>query len=198
MEVSFYGRENAALTEQLCMELAGIFNWSLDGLQRLRERGRFEQPAVSADAIQRMEDLASPIGAFIRDRCRLGHDESVECETLYTAYRHWCDEKGQRAVSDATFGRDLHAARPETRRFRPGTTGPRPHHYAGISVATSWDVRDVNPEEDHHVPDVLGREHRYSGNGSDDNSNKGTPHPDYGYDEFSPIRKKVADPAKPK
>jgi putative DNA primase/helicase len=61
---SFYGHENPALTEELCRELPGIFNWSLDGLQSLRARGRFEQPISSADAIREMEDLASPVGAF--------------------------------------------------------------------------------------------------------------------------------------
>ena len=35
---SFLGRENPALTQELCEELPGIFNWALDGLQRLRAR----------------------------------------------------------------------------------------------------------------------------------------------------------------
>jgi putative DNA primase/helicase len=56
---SFYGQENTSLTEELCRELPGIFNWSLDGLHRLRERGSFVQPRSSSDAIREMEDLAS-------------------------------------------------------------------------------------------------------------------------------------------
>jgi putative DNA primase/helicase len=37
---SFYDQEKPELTDELCGELPGIFNWSLDGLQRLRARAR--------------------------------------------------------------------------------------------------------------------------------------------------------------
>jgi putative DNA primase/helicase len=66
---SFLGRENPALTDELLAEAPGIFNWCLDGLDRLNARGYFEQPAVSRAAMQRLEDLASPVSAFVRDRC---------------------------------------------------------------------------------------------------------------------------------
>jgi putative DNA primase/helicase len=114
---SFYGRENPTLTEELCKELPGIFNWSLDGLQSLRARGRFVQPESSQDAIQELEDLASPVGAFIRDRCLLGPSRTVEAGVLYKAYRQWCEDHGRGAVNRALFGRDLRAIRP--RRWRP-------------------------------------------------------------------------------
>lgn len=68
---SFYGKENPTLTDELCSELPAIFNWALDGLQKLRARARFEQPAASKVAIK-LEDLASPVGAFIREMCKLG------------------------------------------------------------------------------------------------------------------------------
>jgi putative DNA primase/helicase len=64
LEHSFYDKEQGDLTEELCQGLPGTLNWSLDGLARLRERGRFRQPQSSKDAIQELEDLASPIGAF--------------------------------------------------------------------------------------------------------------------------------------
>src|SRR3954462_14919883 len=38
---------------------------------RLRESGCFVQPASSRDAIEDLEALASPVMAFVRDRCTL-------------------------------------------------------------------------------------------------------------------------------
>ena len=41
---SFYGREDPDLTAKLQAELSSILLWAVAGWQRLRERGRFEQP----------------------------------------------------------------------------------------------------------------------------------------------------------
>ena len=116
---SFYGKENPALTAELCAELPGIFNWSLDGLERLRSRGRFEQPAASQDAIRELEDLGSPAGAFVRDECLIGAEHTVPFDGLYKVWRAWCEEHGRRAGSAQVFGRDLRAAFPAVKKTRP-------------------------------------------------------------------------------
>ena len=68
---SFYGKEDLNLKDRLHAELPGILNWSIEGWKRLRERGHFKQPKSSRDLVQELEDLASPISAFIRDCCDL-------------------------------------------------------------------------------------------------------------------------------
>ena len=142
LDKSFYGQENPALTEELCTELPGIFNWSLDGLQKLRARGRFEQPTSSADAIREMEDLASPVGAFLRDKCRFRHDLEIAVEALYKAYRQWCEDNGRPASNSATFGRDLRAAKPGLKvvRHRPS----RDRYYDGVDLGTLWTDDEVS------------------------------------------------------
>ena len=134
LEKSFYNRENPKLTEELTEELPAIFNWSLDGLQRLRGRGRFQSPATSREAIQELEDLASPVGAFMRDRCAVGADLSVAAADLYRAYRLWCEEHGRQAINQQLFGRDLRAVRPGIHRRRLGAE--RVPTYVGIGLAT--------------------------------------------------------------
>ena len=67
MRVSFYGREDLSLKEKLRPELAGILNWALDGLDCLRDRGHFELPSSSLESIRQLEDLGSPVSAFLRD-----------------------------------------------------------------------------------------------------------------------------------
>jgi putative DNA primase/helicase len=98
LTASFYGRENANLTAELTAELPGIFVWALDGLERLRERGRFAQPAASQDALPSWR-LSSPVGAFVRERCKLGGNESVDRAVLYAAYRDWCNLRGYSAMN---------------------------------------------------------------------------------------------------
>lgn len=108
---SFYGQEDTGLTEKLLTELPGILNWSLDGLARLRDRGHFQQPSASAEALREMEDLGSPVGAFVRDRCDVGAQHVVGCDDLYRAWCAWCEENGRdHPGTIQTFARDLRAA----------------------------------------------------------------------------------------
>ena len=107
---SFYGREDHELTERLTSDLRGILNWSLVGLHRLQERGRFVLPPSSLEAIQDLEDLSSPVGAFVRSRCRV--EPGLECrlDEAFKAWGEWCREQGRDHFgTKATFGRDLHA-----------------------------------------------------------------------------------------
>jgi hypothetical protein len=65
---SFYGSENPKLTGELLAEAPAIFNWALEGLDRLNQRGYFVNPESGNDAIQQMEDLSSPIGTTVPNR----------------------------------------------------------------------------------------------------------------------------------
>jgi putative DNA primase/helicase len=137
LTTSFYGREDHGLTNRLLGELPGVLNWSLEGLERLRQRGRFIQPESSADAIEELEDLGSPIGAFIRERCTVEHGRSVPCHTLFNAWRTWCETQGRdRPGTVQTFGRDLRAAVPGLTTEHPsdGKGGKLPREYQGITL----------------------------------------------------------------
>jgi putative DNA primase/helicase len=110
---SFYGGEDLALTKRLMTELPGILNWALDGLDKLQDRGHFVQPQSSQDAVQELDDLGSPINAFVRDRCTIGPEKEIECQLLYDAWKTWCELQGRKdAGTVQTFSRDLRAAVP--------------------------------------------------------------------------------------
>lgn len=129
---SFYGNEVTDLTEQLLAELPGILLWALEGWKQLRARGRFVQPASVADAVTELEDLASPVGAFVRDRCVVGAERRCPVDDLYEAWRAWCAADGRVTVSiKQVFSRDLYAAVPGVA-CRQGTGGLR--FYAGIGL----------------------------------------------------------------
>lgn len=129
---SFYGNEDPMLTEALLAERPGILLWALAGLRRLRARGRFLQPASAAEAIRDLEDLASPVGAFVRDDCVVGVARRVEVERLFNAWKRWCEAEGRSTPGTRQkFGRDLSAAVAGVRRKRG--TGDVPF-YEGIDL----------------------------------------------------------------
>lgn len=139
---SFYGIEDHDLTDRLLAELPAILNWALDGLDRLRQRGRFVQPASAAEAIAELEDLGSPIGAFVRDSCSVGPTEQVECGALFHAWATWCKAQGRDYPGTAqSFGRDLRAAASGVRvvNLRDGVGG-RTRFYEGIAL-NRWGER---------------------------------------------------------
>ncbi len=119
LEQSFYGREDPSLTDHLVAELPGILKWAIAGWRRLKARGHFVQPASSADAIHELEDLASPVGAFLRECCEVAPGHRIEVDALYAAWCAWCQREGRdHATIKTTFGRDLAAAAPGVKRRR--------------------------------------------------------------------------------
>lgn len=134
LDRSWYGREDHGLTDRLLTVLPGILNWALDGRERLQTRGYFVQPASSLDAIADLEDLGSPVGAFVRDCCRVGPGLSIECGTLYKNWGWYCEQNGwKHKGTSQTFSRDLKAAVPGvTTSQRRGDGGSRERAYLGI------------------------------------------------------------------
>lgn len=137
---SFYGREDQSLFSKLALEMPGILNWALDGLARVTARGRFVQPASARDAIAELENLSSPVMAFIRERCSVRGGLSIAKEVLYQNYRSWCQTQGQSHIeTQPTFGRNLRAVLPFVGDGRTGTGTDRETVYWGIALADGGD-----------------------------------------------------------
>jgi putative DNA primase/helicase len=116
-------------------ELPAIFNWAVQGWRDLQLAGRFIMPASSAEAVAELEDLGSPIGAFIRDRCVVEAGQSVEASELFKAWREWCVTQGrEHAGTVQGFGRDLRAAVAGLRVTQPRSSGSRLRWYEGIGL----------------------------------------------------------------
>ena len=70
---SFYGSENRQLDSGTAFRrFRPFFNWALDGLDRLRSRGYFQPPESSRVAVDQMQDLSSPVFAFVKGIVRHG------------------------------------------------------------------------------------------------------------------------------
>jgi putative DNA primase/helicase len=131
---SWLGHENRELEPTLRTELPGILNWALDGLARLVEQGRFAEPSSTDDAMIALQDLASPVAAFVRDRCEPGAAKQVKVDELFGAWRCWAEDNGHKSGTKQTFGRDLRAVAPRIKATRPGAGDVRDRSYAGIGL----------------------------------------------------------------
>lgn len=128
---SFYGKEDPGLSETLLKELPGILLWAIEGWKRLQQRGRFVAPTSSEEAVRDLEDLGSPVSAFLRERCVVGAGHRVPVDVLYREWQSWCSSEGRSIVTTKqTFGRDLIAAEPgiECRR------GTHLRFYEGVAL----------------------------------------------------------------
>jgi putative DNA primase/helicase len=137
LERSWLGKEDFGLELRLREELPGILNWALEGLQRLVENENvFTATAGAEEALTTMRDLASPVGAFVREQCEVGKIEfEVKVDTLYTEYKTWAESNGQSRPSKQNFARMLHAAFPGIKVMRPRVgEDERVRIYTGIKL----------------------------------------------------------------
>jgi putative DNA primase/helicase len=132
---SFKGREDPGLTDKLLAELPGILLWAIEGWRRLRERGHFRQPASGLELLQELEDLTSPVGAFVRDCCAVDPAAVTPCQDLFRAYCGWARATGRKFIDHAaTLGKHLRAVLASLRKTQRTVNGKKVWFYAGIRL----------------------------------------------------------------
>lgn len=139
---SWLGKEDKQLDARLQHELPGILNWSIEGWQRLQQRGHFRQPDSGRDLLADLNDLTSPVSQFVREKCIVGPEFSTSIDDLFAAWRQWCDEHGRdHPGTRETFGKDLRAKFTSLSVAQPRTdSGGRVRVYNGIGLrsGTGW------------------------------------------------------------
>ena len=135
---SFYGREDRGLMARILPERSSILKWAIDGYDRLCERGYFMQPDSARDALSELEELGSPITAFLRDRCNVAPGQVVLADKLFVEWKSWCEAQGRGHVGTVQdFGKNLRTAVPFVKVTRPRNpvSGEQERSYEGIGIA---------------------------------------------------------------
>lgn len=139
---SFSGQEDRGLRNRLLREVPGITNWSLEGYQRLKARGRFELPQASRDLLARMAVVFSHLGSFVDDCLILDDEAMVSNADLYSVYLVWATGQGvRRPMTKSQFGERLNE-----RGFT--VTQPRPEKIRqrrGIRLQEEWAAKLWRP-----------------------------------------------------
>ncbi len=136
---SFLGSEDTALGAKLTEELPSILLWSVIGWARLRARNRFLQPASGQELLDELQELSSPVGQFVEERCEIGADLSSPVKALYGEWKAFCTDHGKDHPGDEQgFGRALRAAVPTLKMRRPREDGKRVREYMGIGLKENF------------------------------------------------------------
>lgn len=101
--------QDRRLSDKLESERAGILNWALAGLKRLRLRGRMSEPAQVQAAVAEYRHDSSPVlqwfDAYVcLDLEKVNFTWATE---VFNHYRRWCEANGRQCPNNVTFGLEL-------------------------------------------------------------------------------------------
>ena len=116
------------LPRKLRAELSGILAWAVRGCLRWQEYG-LGQPEKVSTATEAYRQEMDIIGTFLKDRCLVRKNGSVKAGQLYATYKSWCDENGERPLTQQKLGGAL-----GDRNFRRYRTG-RVRSWLGLELS---------------------------------------------------------------
>ena len=94
------------LPEKLRAELPGILRWVVEGCLRWQAEG-LESPEQVETATSGYRAEMDSIARFIEECCLTGPEEREAAGKLYARFKKWCEEAGEKPVSQTIFGERL-------------------------------------------------------------------------------------------
>ena len=89
-------------------ELSGVFNWILQGLDRLLEQKNFSKCEAIENARSNYEKQSDSVKMFVDEYEYTASTNYTAVSTLYTQYKSFCIEDGFRPVNKSNFMKRLH------------------------------------------------------------------------------------------
>ena len=102
-------------------ELSGVFNWVLDGLNRLLEQGKFTECEAVKNAVEQYKAESNSVQMFLTD-CSYSSsvDDYQKIKDLYREYKEFCFENGNKPFNRMNFGKQLAALNIRTKLINVG------------------------------------------------------------------------------
>lgn len=115
-------QRDGGLFDRLKLELPGILNWALQGVQELGEmKGEFLNPPASVrNETGRYRSTIDTVASFVEDRCEKVEGKITMMSSLYDAYCKWCSNSSIEPLSPGQFGKELSRLNFEVKRTRDG------------------------------------------------------------------------------
>lgn len=114
LEATFKDKPDKHLGKKISNEIAGVFNWALDGLARLEEQGSFTTPDTMGEMSELMADMGSPLMRFLDEHFIVTGDKehALYATEVFNRYREWAKEQGGLVMTRDKFSQRLVAADP--------------------------------------------------------------------------------------
>lgn len=131
--------DKTKLKNELLGELSGILNWSLIGLKRLQENGRFTNELSSDKMREIYVKLANSLKAFVLDQCDLTDDpkDFMSKDDFHRDYAIYCQDRKLIPMTKEKVGRKLQDCFPGRITQGRDTIGKdRPVTWRGIRLKT--------------------------------------------------------------
>lgn len=116
------------LKEKLLQELPGIFNWAVEGLQRLQKQGHFTEPKQVISATEQYKRESNVTQLFVDERCDVVTGGRASSTAVYEDYKIWTFQNNYRPHSSRSLKRELEALGYFSRH---GSSG---NYYEGIEL----------------------------------------------------------------
>lgn len=117
-------KPDKGLRGKLQEELAGILNRALKGLQRLASNEAFTQPKSVIEAKQAYVRSNDNVRAFMEECVIADTHATIVKKEFYAVYEHWCDQYGDRAVSQKLLKEALKHIMPNLDEWRERANTP--------------------------------------------------------------------------
>jgi len=120
-------RQDKNLFGKLKAEASGILTWLLEGCLMWQEKG-LEPPKEVKQATLEYKTESDVIGQFFNDCVAEEKESKVKSSELYAFYKGWCEDNGEKAMSQTAFGRTLIERGLKREKLRNGV------HYLGLKL----------------------------------------------------------------
>jgi putative DNA primase/helicase len=99
-------QQDKQLRARLLAEAPGILHWMVDGCLDWQEHG-LGVPNEVREATEGYRTEMDVLGAFVADCCVEHVGASVTAKALYTSYAKWCEETGEKPMTQTMLGKRL-------------------------------------------------------------------------------------------
>ena len=121
------------LLQDLKKEIPGIFNWGLEGLERLSEQDwKMTRSKFMESCHEEFRRATNPLQIFLEEECTVEKESSIDSTLLRESYKNFCEERGYKILSDNNLGQELKRLGIERKRKRQ--EGIRGYVYEGLML----------------------------------------------------------------